>query len=65
MGDVIQMQTNWAQVQERIKYPGSKVLTEWSEKNAPSVLKAKQAARMPNFQTRKFQAARIDRTTSS
>ena len=65
MGDVIKMQTDWAQVQEKIKYPGSKVLTEWSEKNAPSVLKAKQAARMPNFEARKFQAARIDRTTAS
>lgn len=62
MGEVVAIKSNWQATLDKSVYKGSRVLDEWSATQSPSALKA-QSEKATH--TRKFQAARLDRTTAS
>jgi lambda family phage portal protein len=64
MGDVVALKSKWDAALDKSAYKGSRVLDDWKATSAPSVLKA-QSDPAQISHTRKFQAARIDRTTAS
>jgi hypothetical protein len=67
MGDVVPIKNKWDNVLKQASgnFRGSRVLSEWNATQAPSVLKAAQGGQAKPTHSRKFQAARIDRTTAS
>lgn len=65
MGEVVPIKNKYNQMLEKTAYKGSRVLDEWNATQAPSVLKAAQGGQTKPMHSRKFQAARIDRTTAS
>lgn len=64
MGQVVPIKSKWDTALDKAAYKGSRVLNDWAATQAPSVLKA-QTEQPQKLHARKFQAARIDRTTSS
>ena len=69
MGEVVAIKSKWDSTLDKSAYKGARVLDEWNATQSPSALKAQaaqaQSASAPASNTRKFQAARIDRTTAS